>query len=118
MPQMPCPLLQSRHEGAHPGRHAVDGAEDAAVPSDGCSQASAERIPWDLTSEGKKSLMPDMKMLLPDTVGRIGSCGTPALDRYRQQGNGQDDYSGSGKEPPVKADAVCESLEPDVKYEP
>lgn len=77
---MPCPLLQSRHEGAHPGRHAVDGAEDAAVPSDGCSQASAERIPWDLTSEGKKSLMPDMNMLFPDTVGRIDSCGTPALD--------------------------------------
>ena len=38
---MPCPLLQSRHEGAHPGRHAVDGAEDAAVSSGGCSQASA-----------------------------------------------------------------------------
>lgn len=115
---MPCPLLQSRHEGAHPGRHAVDGAEDAAVSSGGCSQASAERIPWKLTYEGVKSLKPDMNMLFSDTVGRIGSCCMPALDRYRQQRNDQDDDSGSGKEPPVKADAVCESPEPDVKYEP
>lgn len=58
---MPCPLLQSRHEGAHPDRHAVDRAEDAAVSSVGCSQASAERIPWDLTSEGKRSLKPALK---------------------------------------------------------
>lgn len=67
---MPCPLLQSRHEGAYPDRHAVDRAEDAAVPSGGCSQASAERIPWKLTSE----------KLLPDTVGGIGPCCMPALD--------------------------------------
>lgn len=66
MPQMPCPLLQPRHEGAHPDRHAVDGAEDAAVPSGGCSQASAERIPWKLTS--------DSYFLIPSAGLALAAC--------------------------------------------